>query len=235
MDFFEITTLLNLLTLTGLEIVLGIDNVIFIALLVQHLRGKRRTHARVLGLSLALIFRILMLFGASWIMTLTTPLFTLAKFPITGRSLLLIIGGLFLVVKSAIELKEMFYEHKESQSPKAVETRFFKIIAQIIFIDIILSFDSIITAVGISNQLPVMVTAVVIAIIVMLLAANPIGNFIYENPSIKLMALAFIFLVGVFLTLSGIDIEIEKGYLYFAMFFSSMVEWMNIKLKRKNL
>jgi predicted tellurium resistance membrane protein TerC len=226
--------LLNLFTLTGLEIVLGIDNIILIALLVQHLHGSQRTKARVIGLSLALIFRILMLFGATWIMTLTAPLFTISNFPVSGRDLLLIIGGAFLIIKSCTELIELFAEHSDDPiKPKERETRYTKIIAQIIFVDVILSFDSIITAVGISNNFPIMVAAVVIAMIVMLISSNPVGEFIYKNPSIKVLALAFIALVGVMLVLNGLDIGFNKGYLYFAMFFAGLVETINIFLRKR--
>lgn len=233
MEFFTSESILNLFTLTGLEIILGVDNVIFIALLVQHLEGKQRTNARITGLSLALIIRILMLFGATWMMKLTTPLFTLFSFPFSGRSLLLIVGGLFLVVKSMMEIYELFHqEATKEESNQIKECKYFKIISQIIFIDIILSFDSIITAVGISNDLPIMVIAVFIAMIVMLLASDPIGKYIYANPSIKVLALAFIWFLGIILVLAGINIEINKGYLYFSMLFAGIVEIINIKLRK---
>jgi predicted tellurium resistance membrane protein TerC len=233
MDFFNTEALLNLFTLTGLEIILGIDNVIFIALLVQHLEKNLRKKARFIGLSLALIFRIIMLFCATWIMKLTKPLFTIFSFDVSGRSLLLIIGGLFLVVKGALELIEMF--KKDHQGPKeSKETKFFKIISQIIFIDVILSFDSIITAVALTNELSIMIIAVVIAMIIMLISASKISKYIYENPSIKVLALAFIIMVGVLLTLNGFDIYIDKAYLYFAIFFSSTVEAINLRLRKRN-
>jgi predicted tellurium resistance membrane protein TerC len=232
MELFTSVNILSLFTLTGLEIVLGIDNVIFIALLVQHLKGKQRNRARFIGLSLALIIRVLMLFCASWIMQLKDPLFSL---PISGRSLLLIIGGLFLVIKSVMELIELFHEEAPKQSEEQTkECKYLKIISQIIFIDIILSFDSIITAVGISNNLSIMVIAVVIAIIVMLLASDPIGKYIYANPSIKVLALAFIGFLGVILVFAGFNIEINKGYLYFSMLFAGIVEVLNIKLDKKS-
>ncbi len=233
MELFTSYNILNLFTLTGLEIVLGVDNVIFIALLVRHLQGRQRKKARLIGLSLALIFRVLMLFGATWIMQLTQPLFTIVSFEISGRDILLIIGGMFLVVKSIMELVELFYEEESAKEAQhSTECRYMKIISQIIFIDIILSFDSIITAVGISNELPVMVIAVVIAMIVMLLASEPIGKFIYANPTIKVLALAFIAFLGVMLVLAGVDIEINKGYLYFSMLFAGIVEVINIKLRK---
>ncbi len=232
MDVLTYESMLNLMTLTGLEIVLGVDNVIFIALLVQKLERYQRLKARIIGLSLALILRILMLFCATWIMSLTKPLFSIFSFPVSGRSLLLIIGGLFLIIKSGIELFEMI-SHKHEEKHVDAGNRFFKVISQIIFIDIILSFDSIITAVGISDNFPIMVIAIVIAMLIMLVGAGPISNFIYANPSIKVQALAFIALVGAILTLDGINIEISKAYLYFAMGFSVLVEWVNMRVRKK--
>jgi predicted tellurium resistance membrane protein TerC len=233
MELFAAESLLNLLTLTSLEIVLGIDNVIFIALFVQHLKGKERVRARVIGLSLALILRILMLFGANWIMHLTNPLFSVMQFSVSGRDLLLIIGGMFLIVKSIIELIELFATKHEEEKNKKVSKKFLKIIMQVIFIDVILSFDSVITAVGMTNDIVVIVIAVVIAMILMLLSSEPIGRFMYANPSIKVVALAFIAMVGVMLVMNGFDIPFNKGYLYFAMFFAGVVETINIYLRKK--
>jgi predicted tellurium resistance membrane protein TerC len=234
MEFFAAENLLNLFTLTGLEIVLGIDNVIFIALLVQHLEGKTRVRARIFGLSLAFVARIAMLFGASWIMRLTEPLFSVFSFPFSGRSLLLIAGGLFLVVKSILEVMELFQGAEHKNYTKSAKRSYFHIISQIIFIDIILSFDSIITAVGLSDNLMVIIIAIVIAMIVMLVSAEPIGRILTTNPSIKVLALAFIGFLGVILVLAGFDIEIDKGYLYFSMLFASIVEILNIKLRPKD-
>ena len=233
MDFFDYDTILSLLTLTGLEIVLGVDNVIFIALIVQHLEKNDRKKARFIGLSLALFIRILMLFFATWIMQLTYPLFTIFSFSVSGRSLMLIFGGLFLIVKTIMEFLEMFGKKQEKESSKTKSSSFFNAIVQIIFIDVILSFDSIITAVGLSDNFSVMVIAIVIAMIIMIISSSTIGNFIYSNPSIKVLALAFIGLVGVMLFLQGFDINFNKGYLYFAMFFSGMIEILNTKLKNK--
>lgn len=233
MELFAAESLLNLVALTSLEIVLGIDNVIFIALLVQHLEGKERVKARVIGLSLALVMRVLMLLGANWIMQLTNPLFSVMQFSVSGRNLLLIIGGMFLIVKSIMELIELFEAKHEVEQNKQVSKKFFKIIWQIIFIDIILSFDSVITAVGMTNDIVVIIIAVVIAMVVMLLSSEPIGIFIYRNPSIKVVALAFIAMVGVMLVVNGFDIYFNKGYLYFAMFFAGIVETINIYLRKK--
>ena len=232
MELFTTEALLNLFTLTSLEIVLGVDNVIFIALLVQHLQGRERTKARVIGLALALIMRILMLLGATSIMKLTQPLFVAFTFPISGKSLLLILGGLFLIVKSIMELIELFNPEHEAKRLDNRETKYIKIISQIIFIDVILSFDSIITAVGMTNDLAVIIIAIVIAMILMIVASDPIGRFIYANPSIKVVALAFIALVGVMLLLNGFNIYFNKGYLYFSMFFAGIVETINIYLRK---
>jgi predicted tellurium resistance membrane protein TerC len=234
---FTLNNILNLTTLTGLEIVLGIDNVIFIALLVHHLPTKDRTKVRVFGLSLALILRVLLLFAASWMIGLTKPIFTLFSFPFSGRSILLIGGGLFLVVKSILEIIELFDEHEDAVKPNASNgnEKFWKIVAQIIFIDLVLSFDSVITAVGMTNNLPIIIIAIVIAMIVMLFSSKPIGDFMYAHPSVKVIALAFILLVGVLLVAGGFDIEIPKGYLYFSMFFAMFVEIINILLAKKRV
>ena len=234
MDFFSTQSLLNLLTLSGLEIILGIDNVIFIAILVQHLEKVEKAKARFIGLSLALVIRVLMLFCASWIMKLTDPLFTIYSLAISGRNLLLLIGGLFLIIKASMELLEMFEPKVEEEKAHVNNSKFFKIISQIIFIDIILSFDSIITAVGISNELPIMVAAIVISMIVMLISVNSIGEFIEKNPSIKVLALAFIALVGAMLFANGLNFYFDKAYIYFSFFFSGLVEFINIRLKNKS-
>lgn len=234
MEFFTLDIMMSLMTLTLLEVILGIDNVIFISVLVEKLEKKERTRTRTLGIGLALIIRVLMLFGATQIMKLTEPLFSIFGFGVSGKSLLLILGGGFLVFKGIHEIKEMFKEStKEDSKEISAKDKYFKIVSQIIFIDIILSFDSIITAVGISSNFPVMVIAIIIAMIVMLISAEPIGKFIYENPSIKILALAFIGFLGMILVLAGIDVEISKGYLYFSMLFSLVVETINVKLKKK--
>jgi predicted tellurium resistance membrane protein TerC len=230
--FLSIENLLNILVLTGLETVLGIDNVIFIALIIQPLAINLRQKARVIGLSLALILRIIMLFGATWIMTLTKPLIVLFDYPISGRDILLIAGGLFLVVKTIHEFKEM---KEEKESPHVVKPQgtFSKIIGEIIFIDLILSFDSIITAVGMTTNLTIIIAAVIISMIIMLVASKTVGEFIYKHPRVKVIALSFILLVGIFLIGNGFNIDIPKGYLYFAMLFSIFIEIMNITLLDK--
>lgn len=235
-SLFTISNLLSLTTLTGLEIILGIDNVIFIALIVQHLPPHERGKARFIGLSLALLLRVVMLLGVSWIIGLKEPLFEMFGFDFSGRSLMLISGGLFLIIKPIMELVEMF--HEDGHGPhiaKGAEKRktFFSVIVQIIFIDLILSFDSVITAVGMTNNIPIIITAIVIAMAVMLLSAKPISDFITTYPSLKVIALAFIMLVGVVLVAGGFDFEIDKTYLYFSMFFSLSIEVINILLNKK--
>jgi predicted tellurium resistance membrane protein TerC len=232
--FLTLPNILNLITLTGLEIILGIDNVIFIALLVEPLSPALRTKVRLYGLSLALVLRIIMLFGASWVIGLTKPLFTILSLPIAGRNILLIIGGLFLIIKTIHEFMEMFKMDEKEQKPEISSNKLLNIIIQVIFIDLILSFDSIITAVGMSpNNITVIIVAVIISMVIMLLSSKPIGDFIYQYPSIKVIGLCFIGLIGIMLVVNGFDIELPKGYLYFAIFFSSIVETINILLSKK--
>lgn len=234
-SLFTLPSAFELLTLTGLEVILGIDNVIFIAIIVQHLPAHVRGKVRVVGLGLALVLRVIMLMGISWISGMKEPLFTLMEMEYSGRHLLLLAGGLFLIVKPIKETVEMFKEarmgHEKSQVIRTAKG-FWTVVAEIIFVDLVLSFDSILTAVGVSNNLPIMVTAIVIAMVIMLVSAKSISDFIYRNPGIKIMALSFILLVGVLLVAAGFDIEIPKGYLYCAMFFALGVETLNIALKK---
>jgi predicted tellurium resistance membrane protein TerC len=230
----NLDVILNLITLTGLEIVLGIDNVIFIALLVQHLPKHQRRKARTFGLGLALFLRVLMLLGISWFIKLKETLFSLFNFDFSGRNILLIVGGLFLVVKGFMELKEMFEEEPKGPSNSKASDNYFKVISQIIFIDLVLSFDSVITAVAMSpDNITVIITAIFIAMIVMMVSSGTIGDFINAHPSIKVIALNFILLVGVMLVANGFDYYFSKGYLYFAMFFTLVTEMINIKLSEK--
>jgi predicted tellurium resistance membrane protein TerC len=234
--FFTLPNILNLITLTGLEIILGIDNVIFIALLVEPLAPKLRNTVRLYGLSLALILRVIMLFGVSWIIGLTKPLFTIFSFPLAGRNILLIVGGLFLIIKTIHEFMEMFSkENEKAITPVSAQKKLLNIIIQIIFVDLILSFDSVITAVGMSpDNITVIIVAVVISMVIMLISSKPIGDFIYAYPSIKVIGLSFIALVGIMLVANGFNINVPKAYLYFAIFFSSTVETINILLSKKN-
>lgn len=229
---FNLENLINFTTLSGLEIVLGVDNIIFLAIVVHHLPAHRRDFIRLMGLSLAIILRIIMLFGVSWLMTLTEPIITILEQEFSGRSLLLLAGGLFLIVKSLAEFHEIIgVSHKQNENLTPAKQPEWRIILQIIFIDLILSFDSVIVAVGMVNNLYLIITAILLAMIVMLVCSKAIGEFMYHNPSIKVIGLAFIMLVGVFLMGDGIGIELPKGYLYFAMFFSLFVETFSIKLR----
>lgn len=233
---FTFENLLNFITLSGLEIVLGIDNVIFIAIIVYHIPKPRRAKIRFFGITLAIALRILMLFGVSWIMGLTTTLFTLFDQPFSGRSLLLFAGGLFLLVKSVVELMDLSKSRHvggvDNGPERYTKSQDFKIITQIIFIDLILSFDSVIVAVGMVRELYLIIPAILIAMVVMLVSAKAIGDFMHSNPSIKVLGLAFVLLIGVSLILSGVNINLPKGYLYTAMLFSLFVEVLNIKIRK---
>ncbi|WGE75824.1 TerC family protein [Actinobacillus equuli] len=222
-----------LLTLTGLEIVLGIDNIIVISILVSRLPIHQRQSARIIGLALAMGTRILLLLSLAWMMKLVDPLFSIAGMPISGRDLILLLGGIFLIVKSAMELKESIagesHEEKENSSKKA---DFLMILVQIAIFDVVFSLDSVITAVAMADDIPVMVIAIIIAVAVMMLAAKSIGDFVDNNPTIKNLALAFLILIGVVLVGEGFNIHIPKSAVYTAMGFSVIVELLNIKMRK---
>jgi len=226
---------LALVTLTALEIVLGIDNIIFISILVGRLPEEQRQRARIQGLALAMITRILLLLSLAWIMRLTEPMFTILANEISGRDLILIGGGLFLLWKSAQEIWENLEgpeEEGEEQKPRVARSYAY-VLGQIAIIDIVFSLDSVITAVGMAEHVPVMVLAIVIAVGVMMFSAKAIGEFVDRHPSIKMLALSFLTLVGVALIGEGLDTHIPKGYIYFAMAFSVMVEMINIRMRKK--
>ena len=237
MDILTYDIFFALLTLTFLEIVLGIDNLIFIAIAVQKLPKAQRKKARIFGLSLALVIRILMLLGLSWIMSLTEPLFYIGDKGFSYKNFLLIFGGLFLMIKGGWEIANdvLFGLNHEDpmDSKKEVSKGMFAAIVQISLVDFIFSFDSVITAIGMTNNVPVIVTAIVIAMIVMLIASEPLTGFLKKYPSLKIVALAFIFMVGVILFADGMHFHISKGYLYFSLFFTMTVEILNI-VARKN-
>jgi predicted tellurium resistance membrane protein TerC len=221
-----------LVTLTVLEIVLGIDNIIFISILVGRLPPERRQSARILGLSLAMLTRIALLLSLTWIMGLTHPLFSLAAWEISGRDVVLVGGGLFLLVKATMEIHTAMEGAEESAEHRAL-ANFAAVLVQIAILDIVFSLDSVITAVGLVQQVPVMVIAIVLAVLVMMVAAKPIGDFIDRHPTLKMLALSFLVLVGVALIGEGFDMHIARGYIYFAMAFSFVVEMLNIRLRRK--
>ncbi|MGQ7273045.1 TerC family protein [Marinobacter sp. V034] len=222
-----------LATLTLLEIVLGIDNIIFISILVGRLPEHQRNKGRVIGLGLAMITRILLLLSLAWVMTLTAPLFVVLEQEISGRDLILILGGLFLLGKSVHEIHNSL-ETEEGSAKVAAVASFGAILAQIAVIDIVFSLDSVITAVGMADHVAVMIIAVMIAVGVMMLAAKPIGDFVDSHPTIKMLALSFLILVGVALLGEGFDMHIPKGYIYFAMAFSFGVEILNLRVRKKN-
>lgn len=222
------------LTLTALELVLGIDNVIFISILVDRLPPESREKARKLGLFLAMFMRVGLLLVLSWIVGLTAPLFAVLGQDISGRDLILICGGLFLIWKSTHEIHQLL-EGEEGEASSAVQATFSAIILQIIVIDIVFSLDSIITAVGMVDQVAVMIAAVVASVGLMMLFAASIGRFVSDHPTIKMLALSFLMVVGVALVAEGFDHAVPKGYTYFAMAFSVLVEVLNIRMRKKRV
>ena len=220
-----------LATLTGLEIVLGIDNVIFISILVSKLPEHKQPRARTIGLALAMLMRVILLLFLGWIMGLTKPLFTLLGNGISGRDIILIAGGLFLLAKSTLEIHDKL-EGKEGHASERVPSSYAGVLIQIILLDMVFSLDSVITAIGMANQLFVMIVAVVIAVIFMMLASGNISRFVERHPTIKVLALSFLLLIGIALIGDGLDLHIPKGYIYFAMAFSVFVEMINLRMRR---
>ncbi len=226
---------IGLATLSVLEIVLGIDNLIFISILAGKLPKEQQSKARRTGLALALFTRILLLFSLSWVMSLSNNLWTFSpyglEFPNTGKDLVLAVGGLFLIWKSVKEIHEKVGGGEETLLTKKSMPSFAAIVVQILLLDIVFSLDSVITAVGMSNQIPIMVAAVVIAMIVMLIFVDQIGRFVEKNPTIKILALAFLILIGTMLLADGFHQHISKGYIYFAMTFAIGVEMINMRVR----
>jgi predicted tellurium resistance membrane protein TerC len=219
------------LTLSVLELVLGIDNVIFISILSGKLPEKDQARARYIGLALALIMRVVLLFSLTWVMGLTAPLFSVWGHDISGRDLILLIGGLFLLFKSTHEIHGSL-EGSEDEPSKKVYSGFAGVIVQIVLLDIVFSLDSVITAVGMVDNVWVMIAAVVVSIIAMMLFAGKIGAFVQRHPTIKMLALSFLLMIGVSLIAEGLEFHIPKGYIYFAMAFSVLVEILNIRLRK---
>jgi len=233
-SLFTFEAMISLATLTALEIVLGIDNIIFIAILVGRLPAHQRDKARIFGLALAMITRIMLLVSLFWIMKLTNPLFTIFAQEISGRDLILILGGLFLLVKSTNEIHADIEESGQEEQDLVKSAKgYFNTLIQIAILDIVFSLDSVITAVGMANNILIMILAVVIAVGVMMFASKSISLFIDNNPTIKILALAFLILVGVALIAEGFDLHISKAYIYFAMAFSLAVESVNIYTRKK--
>jgi len=225
---------ISLLTLTGLEIVLGIDNIIFISILAGKLPQAQQAKARQTGLMLALVTRILLLASIAWMAKLTNPLFTLLDHGVSGRDLILIIGGLFLLVKSTMEIHEKLEGHDGGANPGEGGAKMGAVLVQIMLLDVVFSLDSVITAVGMAQHLGVMITAVILAMGVMLLAAGTISDFVNRHPTLKILALSFLILIGVTLVAEGTGAHIAKGYVYFAMAFSFGVEMLNLRLRSKS-
>ncbi len=222
-----------LATLTFLEIVLGVDNIIFISILSGKLPPAQQPRARQLGLLGAMVTRVLLLFSLAWMIRLTQPLFTVTGTNISGRDLILILGGLFLIAKSTHEIHDKL-EGEEGHGSKRVAASFASVIIQIMLLDIVFSLDSVITAVGMVDELWVMVAAVIIAVLIMMWSAEPISAFVHRHPTVKMLALSFLLLIGLSLLLEGFDHHIPKGYIYFAMGFSVFVESINLRIRRKS-
>ena len=222
-----------LATLTALEIVLGIDNVVFISILAGKLPTEQQDKARRTGLALAMLMRILLLLSISWVIQLTAPLFTVFRQEISGRDMILLLGGLFLIAKSTHEMHERL-EGDEGGGSKRVAASFASVIVQILLLDIVFSLDSVITAVGMADDIGVMITAVVIAVGFMFVFAGPISNFVERHPTVKILALSFLLLIGLMLVAEAFEQHIPKGYIYFAMAFSLFVEIINLRMKAKS-
>lgn len=220
-------------TLFALELVLGIDNIIFISILAGKLPKDQQQKARMTGLSLAVITRIILLFSLSWIIGLTQPLFEVMGHEISGRDLILLLGGLFLIAKSTMEISHKLEGEEGSQSAR-VAGSFASVIFQILLLDIVFSLDSVITAVGMVNELSVMVAAVIASTFVMIFSAKPISDFVESHPSLKILALSFLLMIGFTLIVEGLEFHIPKGYVYFAMAFSLGVEMLNIRMRKKS-
>ena len=220
-----------LATLTALEIVLGIDNIVFISIVTGRLPPEQRARGRIVGLSLALLMRIVLLFSLSWIIGLTAPLFEVLGTEISGRDLILVLGGLFLLAKSTHEIHQKLEGERGHRSKKIVPS-FAAVMVQVMLLDLVFSLDSVITAVGMVDEIAIMVIAVVVAIGFMMVFARSISDFVEEHPTIKILALSFLLLIGMALVADGLDHHIPKGYIYFAMGFSVFVEMLNLRMRK---
>ncbi len=231
-DLLTLSGLVSFVSLTLMEIVLGIDNIVFISILVARLPAEQQPKGRLIGIGLALIVRIMLLFAISWLVTATNPLFTVFNMPISIRDLILIGGGMFLLYKSTTEIHHKL-EGEEESNKEVKAVSFSSVITQIILLDIVFSFDSILTAIGLVDNIWIMIVAVIISMGVMLLAAKSISEFIEKHPTVKMLALSFLLLIGFMLVLEGFEVHIPKFAIYFAIFFSLFVEFLNIKAKKK--
>jgi predicted tellurium resistance membrane protein TerC len=235
MELLTVENLIALLSLTSLEIVLGIDNIVFIAIVASRLGPERRDTARMIGLAVAIITRLLLLFTLSYLASLTTPLVTVFSYALSGRDLILIAGGVFLIYKATKEIHEKTVGSESELELRggAAAVSMGGVVSQIVLIDIIFSLDSVITAIGMTNNLPVMALAVILAVVVMLIFSGKIVDFIEANPTVKMLALSFLLMIGFVLVLDGTGHHVEKGYIYFAMAFSLGVEVLNLRATRK--
>jgi predicted tellurium resistance membrane protein TerC len=230
--FLEADGLISLATLTAMEIVLGIDNIVFLSIMVAKLPEKKQGFARTVGLGLALLMRLGLLLAISWVMSLTEPLFTIVR-PFSGRDIILLGGGLFLMGKSTHEMFDKLEVEKSEGQPAPKSASMILVLLQIMILDIVFSLDSVITAVGMARAVPIMITAMIIAVGIMLIFAGAIGNFVNRHPSMKILALSFLLLVGVMLMAEAMGQHINKGYIYFAMAFSLGVELINMRIKAR--
>jgi predicted tellurium resistance membrane protein TerC len=232
-DLFSLASLISLATLASLEIVLGIDNIIFIAILSGRLPAEQQRRARRLGIGAAVISRVLLLLSISWVMGLTRPLFAVAGYAISGRQLILILGGLFLIGKSTFEIHDKLEGAEHGAGGAAARATLSAVIVQIMLVDVVFSLDSVITAVGMTPHVPIMVVAVLMAAAVMMIFATPVSDFVHRHPTIKVLALAFLILIGVMLIAEGLGQHINRGYIYFAMAFSLLVELINMRIRAR--
>lgn len=239
-DFSSPEIWISLLTLTFLEVVLGIDNIIFISIVANKLPEGEQARARNLGLSLALIFRILLLLGITWIISLTNPLFSIPAFfngmepiDISVKDLILLLGGLFLIAKSTSEIHHKLEGHSDQEKKVSVKATMGAILVQIVLVDLVFSFDSILTAIGLVKEVVIMIIAVVISILIMMAYAGPVSRFINKHPTLQMLALSFLILIGVMLVMEGFHQHVSKGYIYFAIAFSLIVETLNMRLRKR--
>jgi predicted tellurium resistance membrane protein TerC len=232
-ELFSVASLVSLVTLASLEIVLGIDNIIFIAILSSRLPPADQPKARRLGIAGAVLTRILLLLSISWVIGLTRPFVSVAGISLSGKQLILILGGLFLIGKSTYEIHDKLEGAEEHERAVAARNALAAVVVQIMIVDMVFSLDSVITAVGMTPHVPIMIVAVLLAAAVMLVFAGPVSNFVHHHPTLKVLALAFLILIGVMLVAEGFGQHINKGYIYFAMAFSLLVELLNMRLRRK--
>lgn len=232
--FLHADAWIALLTLTFLEIVLGIDNIIFISIVAGKLPKEKQRKARTIGLALALIVRVMLLFGISWLIGLTDPIITIKEFALSWRDIILVAGGLFLIAKSTSEIHHKVEGDEEEAGVKSKVTTFSAALVQIVLLDIIFSFDSILTAVGLTDQIILMVIAVILSILVMMIFAGKISDFINNHPTLQVLALSFLILIGFMLGIEALHFHVPKGYIYFAVFFSLIVEVINIRMRKKS-